>query len=158
MTLTHKKPSSTRFIHYSEPNDEPIEHQQGKVRIHHLTSRFGYKPLVNTEKHEFAMPVIHTKLDGDKHYQIDALMYDEHTLRIISIEVNGKYHYANKVKIAKTKQKHEEISNYFDRHGVIKIDKVKYDYKVHRCIVFKTEELIGKHALSDGQVLDRILW
>jgi hypothetical protein len=158
LPLTLKKPKSTRFIKYDEPNDEPVVHIQGKIRIHHLLSRFGYRVLTNTEKMEYKLPVIHTELDGDKHYQIDALMYDEKTLRVIAVEVNGPYHYANKTRIGKTRQKHEEISNWFKRRGVIKIDEVKYDYKMQRCIAFKTEELVGKHQLNDGQVLDRVLW
>lgn len=158
MTLTFKKAKSTRFIQYSEPNDEPIEHEQGKLRINSILSRFGYTPVVNTDKHEFALPTIHTELDGDKNYQLDVLMYNAKLKLMAVVELNGKYHYANKQKIARTKQKHDEIVDYFRNKRAIVVDKVEYEYIMARCAAFKTEEIIGKHAMTDGEILDRILW
>lgn len=148
-----KKIPSTRFIRYDQPNDEPQEHYDGKMRIHHLMGRIGYIFLANTEKQEFALPVIHTQLDGDKNYQIDALMYNSKIERIVAVEVNGKYHFKNRRSIAKMKQKHEEIVEFLRTRKAILVGKLRYEYRLYRAHGFMTEELIGKDALSDDEVL-----
>lgn len=148
-----KKIPSRRFIKYDRPNDEPEEHYEGKLRIHSLMGRYGYVFIANTSQQEFQLPTIHTELDGDKHYQIDALMYNEKIQRIVAVEVNGAYHYANRHRIHRTNQKHEEVVNYITSRNFVEADGIKYPYRLSRCHGFKTEELIGKYALTDDQVI-----
>jgi hypothetical protein len=151
--LGFKKIPSKRFIKYDKPNDEPPEHYEGKIRIHSLMGRLGYVFIANTSQQEFALPTIHTPLDGDKHYQIDALMYNEKLERIVAVEVNGEYHYANRWRIHRTNQKHEEVVNFITRRKYIECDGIKYNYKLSLCHGFKTEELVGKNAMSDDEIL-----
>ena len=151
-----KKLPSTRFIKYDQPNDEPKEHYDGKLRIHSLLGRFGYIFLANTDKQEYALPTIHTELDGDKHYTIDALMYNGKLHRLVAVEINGAYHFKNKHAIARTKQKHEEVCEHLRTRKSIMVDGVLYDYITWRAYGFKTEELIGKHAMTDDEVLSKL--
>ena len=150
--LGFKKIPSRRYIKYDKPNDEPPEHYEGKIRIHSLMERFGYVFIANTSQLEYQLPTIHTELDGDKHYQIDALMYNEKLQRIIAVEVNGAYHYANRWRIHRTHQKHEEVVNFIHSRKFVECDGVKFEYKLSKCHGFKTEELIGEHAMSDDEI------
>jgi len=148
-----KKIPKTRYIKYSEANDEPAEHYEAKIRIHSIMGRFGYFMIANTDKHEFALPPIKTELDGTKNYTIDALMYNAKLKRLVAVEINGAYHFSNKVRIGKTKQKHEEITRYLFQNKRIVCDGIAYDYVLVRTHGYKTEEIIGKNSLSDDQLM-----
>lgn len=149
---------STRFIKYSEPNQEPKEHLEGKFRIHHLLGRQGYCLLSNTDKWEFQLEPIKTELDGTKNYTLDVLMYNTITKRIVGVEINGAYHFANKTRIGKTVQKLDEVKEYFFKRNHVEVNGVPFHYTKYKIISFTTEELIGKHCLDDDYVTGVLLY
>lgn len=153
MKQLFKKIPKTKYIKYSESNDEPVEHYEGKIRIHSIMGRFGYVMIANTDKHEFTLPPIKTELDGVKNYTIDALMYNAKIKRLVAVEINGAYHFSNKVRIGKTKQKHEEITHYLHNNKSIICNGITYDYVLVKTQGYRTEEVVGKNSLSDDQLM-----
>ncbi len=162
MNLPHR---STRYIHYSEPNQEPPEHIKGKERIKHILSGFDYVIVQNTndEHQEFQLPELVTKFiaktekEKIRQFQIDLLMYNPALQKIIAIEVHGEYHFKNKESIAKMRLKEETILDYLGSHDFVKAGDKFYHYKTYKMISFRTYEVYGKISLDRLQLINRIL-
>jgi hypothetical protein len=159
------KQRSTRYIHYSEPNQEPPEHIKGKERIRHILSGFDYVLVQNTndEHQEFQLPplvtnfIAETEEERIRQYQIDLLMYNPALQKIIAIEVHGGYHFKNKDSIRKMRLKEETILDYLGTHSFVKVDDKFYHYKTYKMVSFRTEEVYGKISFDRLQLIDKIL-
>ncbi len=139
--------SRTRFIKYSEPNDEPKEHRDGKMRVAALMGRWGYIGVFNADKWEFQLEPIQ-----DYTYTLDVLMYNERFKRLVAVEINGAYHYASRKRIKKTEFKEIIVKEYFSHRKFLLAngEKLYFDQFLYKG--FKTEEVIGKYALSDDEI------
>jgi hypothetical protein len=159
------KQRSTRYIHYSEPNQEPPEHIKGKERIKHILLGFDYVLVQNTndEHQEFQLPelvtnfIAKTEKERIRQFQIDLLMHNQALQKIIAIEVHGAYHFKNKESIAKMRLKEETILDYLGTHSSVRVDDKVYSYKTYKMVSFRTEEVYGRIAFDRLQLIDKIL-
>jgi hypothetical protein len=162
------KHRSTRFIHYSEPNQEPEEHIKAKDRIRHILYNFDFNLINNTDdRHkEFKLPPVVTDLIAEteeekiREYQIDVLMHSRISNMIIAVEVNGPYHLATKKAIQKTNMKHRAIVEYLATHHEIQVKKNRriyiYPYTKYRVVAITSEEGYGRLSLDRQQLIDRL--
>src|ERR1044071_7686005 len=147
-----RKPYHTGHIKYSGFNDEPEDHLEGKKRIRVILFGLGYTVLTNSPSMEYKLPPITNHFDVTKDYTIDVLMYNFLLKRVIAVEVDGGEHRKNREKIAKTRWKHESVSEYLRNNRKIFVDSKPYDYLSWRFKAFETDELVGKYALKDIEI------
>ena len=161
-----RKPKTTRFIHYSEPNQEPLEHREGKRRVRGILGLFGYILLDNLmdRKYEYKMPpvitsfIAETEKEKIRQYQIDCLMYNASMRKVIAVEVDGDYHFASKDAIRKTRLKRETIHQYLGGRNFIQIGKSRYEYDTYKFVSFREDELIGRYALDRNEIVGQLIY
>lgn len=134
--------SKSRYIHYSEDNDEPEDHVAGKERIRTFLQLCGYILITNTDKFEFKLPELYNDIgDQKRHYQLDVLMYNPRDKLMLIVEVHGGYHFTSNKKINDIKLKTEIVSSYFRRNGILEVKNKRYDYDGFKYFNIKIEDL-----------------
>jgi hypothetical protein len=152
----HKKKTS-QFIRYTEPNQEPAEHQAGKALIRGILHNVGYVCVTNAPKFEYAMPPITNIFKLTKNYTLDCLMYHNLELKLIAVEIHGAYHRKNRIQIADTKWKEESIRQWLLEHDKIECDGKFYPYHSWRFRAFETDDLVGKYKMDDAAILKNLI-
>lgn len=160
--------TNSAYIHYTEPNQEPPEHIKAKDRIRHILYNFGYRTITNSKDghHEYTLPplitpfIAKTEQERIRQYQIDLLMHSSSNQHLISVEINGEYHFINPKSIAKMRLKKETVTQYLIKRDEIQVKSIKhiskYKYKTFKVVDFRTDEVYGAYALDRRQIVYRI--
>ncbi len=152
-----RKPYRVSHIKYDQPNDEPEEHLNGKIRVRIILFGLGYTIMTNAPSLEYQMPPTENPLDVDKTYTIDVLMYNALIKRVVAVEVHGGYHRKNRNQIAKTRWKDEAVQEFLKNNRQIILDGKKYDYQSWRFKAYEPDDLTGKYALKDIEIIKDLI-
>lgn len=152
-----RKPTGTSHIKYTRPNQEPEAHLDGKKRVRIIMFGLGYTMLVNSPSMEYALPPITNVFDETRDFIIDILMYNHLLKRVVAIEIDGPYHRKDRRAIAKTKWKHETVQEYLRLNRQILVDGKAYPYISWRFKAFEDDELVGKYALKDIEIIKELV-
>ena len=144
-----KKPKSTRYIKYSEPNQEDKKTRQSKVEMRLFLKDYGYEIIKNAEKGEFALPLLTNEFGKGGRYQLDMLAYNTMEGDLICIEIDGDSHRRSKLAIANTRLKRELVTEYFKKRLIIPPnllqDNKVIGYFQFRYFNFDPDEIVGKY-------------
>ena|SRR5215510_4308538 len=133
----------TRYIQYSENNDEPEDHVEAKARSRQVLSDSGYELITNTDKFEFKLPELYNEIgDMKRNYDLDVLMYNRERKHLVIVEVNGAYHFATPHKAAATALKSEIVISFFNKYDNLKVKDKEYPYDSFVYHGIRTEDLL----------------
>ena len=160
-----KRHKSRRFIHYSEPNQEPHSHIAGKKRVRELLNNFDYILLDNMGDghNEYLLPplvtpyIAQTEEERIRQYQIDCLMYNPQLKKIIAVEVDGPYHNATREARKHTRLKRDTIEEYLGSNNEIRVGKHRYQYDTFKVFNIEDEVLVGKYAIDRLELMVKLL-